>query len=49
MKKNYINPRTDIHPLSVEKQFLASQKSVATGANVSFDNESDFDSYFNNN
>ncbi len=48
MKKNYINPRTGIRPLSVEKQFLASQKSGATGADVSFENESDFDSYFNN-
>lgn len=48
MKKNYINPKTGTRQLSLEKQFLASQQSEATGANVTFDTESDFDSFFNN-
>lgn len=48
MKKNYIHPETDMRRMSVEKQFLASQQSGASGPNVTFDNESDFDAFFNN-
>ena len=48
MKKDYIKPKTDERLLSVEQHFLATQQSGASGENVTFDNESDFDAYFNN-
>lgn len=48
MKMNYIKPETDNLPLSVDHNFLATQQSEASGPNISFENESDFDSYFNN-
>ena len=43
-----MKPETGIRRMSVEKQFLASQQSGASGQNVTFENESDFDAYFNN-
>ena len=48
MKKNYIQPETDIRRTSVDRNFLATQQSEASGENVTFETESDFDSFFNN-
>ena len=48
MKMNYIKPETDTRRTSVDLNFLATQQSEASGPNISFENESDFDSYFNN-
>lgn len=44
MRKPYISPITDIEVIYLELNLLASQN--ATGANVIFESESDFDSLF---
>ena len=48
MSKNYIHPEMDFQELSVDRSFLASQQSKATRPNITYENESDFDSFFGN-
>ena len=48
MKMNYIKPETDNLHLSVDHNFLASKQAGASGQDVTFQDEADFDDFFNN-
>lgn len=48
MKKAYLVPQTEIVKVAVEQILMGSYDGNATGANVTFQEEKDFDTFFGN-
>lgn len=46
MKKSYFEPTTEMVKVAVDQILMGSYDGTATGANVSFQDESDFDTFF---